>query len=57
VDIAGVAGATAVSVGKTHACAVLGDRSLRCWGDNEYGQLGDGTPRSSNAGVRVLGFP
>jgi alpha-tubulin suppressor-like RCC1 family protein len=57
VDIAAVEGAAALSVGKSHACAVLGDRSVRCWGSNEYGQLGDGTARSSPAAVRVLGIP
>ncbi|BFU46180.1 Ig-like domain-containing protein [Krasilnikovia sp. MM14-A1004] len=29
--------------GATHACAVSTDRTLWCWGDNTYGQLGDGT--------------
>lgn len=27
----------------THLCAVLPDRTLRCWGNNHYGQVGDGT--------------
>ena len=27
---------------KDHVCAVLDDRSLKCWGYNEYGQLGNG---------------
>jgi len=26
-----------------HACALLGDGSVRCWGVNSYGALGDGT--------------
>lgn len=32
-----------LSAGRTHACAVLYDGRARCWGDNQYGQLGDGT--------------
>jgi cysteine-rich repeat protein len=32
----------AVAVGYQHACAILDDGVVRCWGDNEYGQLGYG---------------
>lgn len=28
------------SLGTRHACAILSDGSVRCWGDNSYGQLG-----------------
>jgi alpha-tubulin suppressor-like RCC1 family protein len=31
-----------VSAGAGHSCAVLKDGSTRCWGDNFYGQLGQG---------------
>ena len=39
---AGGANAASVSVGKTHACAVLNDGKLMCWGYNDMGQLGIG---------------
>jgi hypothetical protein len=26
-----------------HACALLPDQTMRCWGDNTMGGLGDGT--------------
>jgi hypothetical protein len=32
--------ATAISIGTDHICAVLDDASVRCWGSNDYGQLG-----------------
>ncbi|MBI5508645.1 MAG: hypothetical protein HY903_07820 [Deltaproteobacteria bacterium] len=34
--------ATAVAVGWEHTCAALDDGSLKCWGDNAGGQLGQG---------------
>ena len=36
--------ALAVSVGDDHACALLADGAVRCWGANTFGQLGDGGP-------------
>ncbi|HEY5920946.1 MAG TPA: hypothetical protein VIV11_04715 [Kofleriaceae bacterium] len=37
-------GRTAIEIaaGGTHTCAVLDDHTLRCWGGNQYGQLGHG---------------
>lgn len=32
-----------VAIGGSSACAVLGNGAVQCWGDNSYGQLGDGT--------------
>lgn len=45
--------ATAVVAGRNHSCAVLDDAQAVCWGSNEWGQLGDGTPvgRASAAPV------
>jgi alpha-tubulin suppressor-like RCC1 family protein len=43
-DVANLGGrATAVSAGSLHACALIQDATVRCWGRNEFGQLGDGT--------------
>lgn len=35
--------AAAVSAGQSHACAVLDNSQISCWGDNESGQLGNGS--------------
>jgi alpha-tubulin suppressor-like RCC1 family protein len=43
--VAGVSGATALSVGGGHACALLAE-SASCWGDNVFGEVGDGSTTS-----------
>jgi alpha-tubulin suppressor-like RCC1 family protein len=50
------AGHTARSVvaGDSHACAILDDGSVKCWGDNREGQLGLGI---SDANVKAPGAP
>ena len=56
-----VAGVTATSrglaVGFHHACAIAPvDDSIRCWGTNDDGELGDGTKTASSAPVAVRGL-
>jgi alpha-tubulin suppressor-like RCC1 family protein len=44
VDVLGFeGGATSISAGDWHACAINGAGVARCWGMNELGELGDGT--------------
>ncbi|MGB2297316.1 MAG: RCC1 domain-containing protein, partial [Poseidonia sp.] len=34
--------AIALDAGEYHTCAILDDGSVKCWGSDSYGQLGDG---------------
>lgn len=44
---------TQISVGAGHACALGTTGELFCWGDNTFGQLGDGTYTTTNDPVQV----
>ena len=37
-----LAGVTAITAGHFYSCAVLSDGSVDCWGDNGFGELGNG---------------
>lgn len=57
VSVHGITDAISVAAGGQHACAVLrsGGR-VECWGDNDRGQLGNGTTRGSHVPVTVKGL-
>jgi alpha-tubulin suppressor-like RCC1 family protein len=38
-----LSGVVEIAVGASSACARLGDATLRCWGKNASGEVGDGT--------------
>lgn len=42
-EVEGLRDARAIAVGPTHACALRAGGSVVCWGENQAGQLGDGT--------------
>jgi hypothetical protein len=44
-----------VSCGNGHTAAIKTDGSIWCWGDNTYGQLGDGTTTKRSSPVQVSG--
>jgi alpha-tubulin suppressor-like RCC1 family protein len=56
VTVAGISGVLNVAIGSTHTCALLEDRSVKCWGYNNVGQLGDGTNKTSVKPVSVKGL-
>ncbi|MBI3558058.1 MAG: putative Ig domain-containing protein [Deltaproteobacteria bacterium] len=53
--VAGIKGATSIAVGRSHACAVVGDHDdVKCWGANNLGQLGTGSTGKSTEPKAVL---
>jgi alpha-tubulin suppressor-like RCC1 family protein len=46
-------GVKAISAGLSHACAVTADGKVKCWGDNAFGEVGDGTTNDRRAPVAV----
>ena len=45
-----------IATGKNHSLAIKGDNTIRAWGANDQGQLGDGTTVSRFAPVQVAGI-
>ena len=45
-----------LTVGREHACAIMENHSVYCWGRNYFGMLGNGGTSSSNVPVAVEDF-
>ena len=46
-------GVIALAAGAKHTCVILSDESVYCWGQNIYGQLGDGSNKDSSLPVET----
>lgn len=56
-EISGIVNAgNSLSVGLDHACAVTSSGGVKCWGDNTYGQLGNGSFGISASAVEAVGL-
>jgi RHS repeat-associated protein len=55
-QVSGLTNVIAIATGATHALALRSDGTVWAWGNNAYGQLGNGSTTNSDAPVQVSGL-
>ena len=55
-QVPGLSDVAAIAAGSKFSLALLKDGSIRAWGENQYGQLGDGTTQNRLRPVAVRGI-
>jgi hypothetical protein len=56
-DVVGLdSGITSISLGYGHTCAITINGEAKCWGKNDYGELGDGTTTRRSSPIDVVGL-
>ena len=56
VEVVGISNAKDIAAGFYHTCVLLESGSVSCWGNNQFGQLGDGTNENSAVPVQAEGI-
>ncbi|HYO66162.1 MAG TPA: hypothetical protein VEU33_08775 [Archangium sp.] len=54
VQVTGLTGVVAVATNSSHALALHTDGTVWAWGNNQYGQLGDGTAGLCTNPMQIL---
>ena len=56
IEVGGLTEVSAVSAGISHSLALLKDGKVMAWGENRFGELGNGTTENSDVPVEVPGL-